>query len=380
MASQNAASPVGLVVGPPVVVLTSVGLVAGFLLLLTGGLLPAAGVTRLSLDACERLVRAADGAPGGVLYLPAPPTWWLVGFHLLLAGVVLMNGVWRKRLAVALAGWTLVALAPPSTGPADELRLTVLAVGHGNCAVLETPDGRCLVVDAGSMAGPAVARRVVAPFLWSRGVRRIDELFLSHADTDHFNGVCELLRRFPIGRVTLTPTFAEKPTREVAEVLRLLDAAGVPRQLATVGHRFAAGGVELDALHPPAGPFGGSENERSLVLRVTHTGHSVLLTGDLEKAGTAALLARQPVLCDVLLAPHHGARAALPPTLIRWADPRMIVVSRGPPRGGPPDFGAVPAWATHDAGAVTVTSHPGGLIAEAFRTNEVRVLVRGGGR
>ncbi len=378
IADQHAASPVGLLVGPPVVLLTSVGLVAGFLLLLSGGWLPLAGVTRLSLAGCEGLVHAADAVPGGVLYLPAPPAWWLAGLHLLLAGVVLSAASWRKRLALALAGWTLLGLIPPAAGPADELRVTVLAVGHGNCAVIETPDGRCLLADVGSTAGPAVVRRAVAPFLWSRGVRRIDELFLSHADTDHFHGIAELLRRFPVGRVTLTPSFADKATPEVGAALRALDAAGVPRQLATAGHRFTAGGVGLEVLHPPAGPFGGSENERSLVLRLTHAGHSILLTGDLEKAGTAALLAREPMPCDVLLAPHHGSRAALPPALVTWANPKLIVASRGPPLGRPLDAGAVTVWATHEVGAVTLVSHPGGLTATAFRTGERRVLVRGG--
>jgi competence protein ComEC len=375
-ADQNAVSPAGLVIGPPVVVLTSVALIAGFLLLVVGPVEPLPTLVRLSLQGCEAVVHAADAVPGGVLFLPAPPGWWLAGFYLMLAGVVLLDGTWRKRLAILLAAWALVGLLPPAAGPADELRVTVLAVGHGGCAVVETPDGRCLLADCGSTAGPAAVRRVVAPFLWHRGVRRVDELFLSHADSDHFNGVGELLRRFPVGRVTLTPSFADKPTPEVAEALRVL--ASVPKALATAGHRFAAGGVQLEVLHPPAGRFGGSENERSLVLRLTHAGHTVLLTGDLEKAGTTTLLATPPRPCDVLLAPHHGSRAALPPALLRWADPRLIVASRGPPLGRPLDAGGVPVWATHDVGAVTLRSHPGGLTAEAFRTGERRVVVRGG--
>lgn len=377
IADQHAASPVVLLVGPPVVLLTSLALVAGFLLLLSGGWLPLAGVTGLSLSGCEQLVHAADRLPGGVVYLPAAPIWWLVGFYLLLACVVLMDRRWQKRLAIALTGWALLVFVPSVSGPADELRVTILAVGHGNCAVIETPDGRCLVADVGSTAGPSMVRRVIAPFLWSRGIRRIDELFLSHADSDHFNGVAELQRRFPVGRVTLTPSFADKPTPEVGAALRVLDTAGVPRALAVAGHQFAAGAVELEVLHPPAGPFGGSENERSMVLRVTHAGHVIMLTGDLEKAGTAALLSQPPRPCDVMLAPHHGSRAALPPALLAWATPKLVVASRGPPLGRPLETATVPVWTTHEVGAVTVRSHAGGLTAEAFRTGELRVVQRG---
>src|SRR5262249_56481645 len=90
--------------------------------------------------------------------------------------------------------------------PSDELRVTFLAVGHGGCTVLETPDGRVLVYDAGAMGGSEVTRRHIAPYLWSRGHRRIDELFLSHADLDHFNGVTALLERFAVGPITCAPS------------------------------------------------------------------------------------------------------------------------------------------------------------------------------
>jgi competence protein ComEC len=61
------------------------------------------------------------------------------------------------------------------------MRCTFLAVGHGGCTVIETPDGRTLLYDAGAITGPDVTRRIIAPYLWSRGIRRIDEVFLSQS-------------------------------------------------------------------------------------------------------------------------------------------------------------------------------------------------------
>src|SRR5205085_11054053 len=97
----------------------------------------------------------------------------------------------------------------------DELRCTFLAVGHGGAIVLETSDGRTLLYDAGAIAGPDVTRRHIAPFLWSRGIRRLDEVFISHADLDHFNGLPDLLDYFTIGQVTCTPTFADRANAPV---------------------------------------------------------------------------------------------------------------------------------------------------------------------
>ena len=125
-------------------------------------------------------------------------------------------------------------------------------------------------------------------------------MFLSHADADHFNGVAELLSRFPVGQVTLTPSFAEKPTPEVEAALAAIRAWGVPSRLAHTGMHFHAGDVSLRVLHPPPDGPPGIENERSLVLLVTHGAHRILLTGDLEKSGTALVLANPIEPIDVL--------------------------------------------------------------------------------
>lgn len=381
IAEQNIVSPVGLLIGPPLVLLTSVALLCGFLLLLLAPVPLVAGVlaalTRWSLALAERCVHFADNIPGGSVYLPGLPTWWLVGFYLCVAAVVLLGWRHSRLFQLAAVVWVLIGLIVPTVHrPADELRVAFLAVGHGQCVVMETPDGRCLVYDAGATAGPDAVRRVIAPYLWHRGVRRIDEVFVSHADADHFNGLAQLVRRFPVGRVTFTPSFAERPTREVDESIAVLKRADVPMRTVHAGQSFAAGDVSFEVLHPPADGPPGIENERSLVLAVRHAGHTILLTGDLEKAGMTRVLGLPPVPADILQAPHHGSRAAFPAGLREWTKPRWVIVSRGDLYSNTvtdADTG-VPTWDTHTHGTVTVRSHPSGLTVEAFRTGRAEVV------
>jgi competence protein ComEC len=384
-ARQNLISPVGLLVGPPLVLLTAIALIAGFAMLALGSIHPGLGfvpakIAEWSLSLCGRVVSLADAVPGGSIYLPGPPAWWLVGFYAIGAGLLLMPAYTRRWLALLLAwaGVLAVVMLPARSG--DELRVAFVAVGHGGCAVVECPDGRVLMSDVGTLAGPDAVRRSVSPYLWHRGIRRIDELFLSHADLDHFNGIGALLRRFPVGRITLTPSFADKPTPEVAAALAIIAKSGVPVRIAVAGDRLEAGDVTIDVLHPPPDGPAGSENERSLVLRLRHRGHSILLTGDLEKQGTALVTAlpREPV--DVLLAPHHGSKGAWTAEFVRWASPKFVAVSRGTRTTGigPGDAGAgVPLWTTQTHGAITIRSHATGLTAEAYRTGERVVVKRG---
>jgi competence protein ComEC len=318
---------------------------------------------------------------------------WLVGFYLLIAALVLLDRMWTRKALAALGVWLFVGLglgfAPRAS---DEARVTFLAVGHGGCVVIETPDGRVLLYDAGTTGGPDAVRRVVAPYLWSRGINRVDEVFLSHADLDHFNGVPELLRRFHVEQVTMTPTFADKESPGVEAVLAELARRGVRTRVVAAGERLSAGGLTLDVLHPPPAGPPGNENTRSMVLLLRHEGHTVLLTGDLEGEGQGLTTAKPIAPVDVMLAPHHGGKTANAPKgspekpeaglMAAWARPRLVVSSQ---RAGTPtehlraSYGAVGAtvWDTPTFGAVTVRSHATGLVAEAFRGGEVWVITRG---
>jgi competence protein ComEC len=189
-ARYQVVSLAGLVIGPPLVLLTSIALITGFLLLpvavLCAPLVPFfAWVTGRCLAGCDALVFISEPLPFSYSYVGTVPDWWLWIFYPgLLAFLTLecLQKHWRWGLLLGL-GWLCVGLVR-LTGvlaiPPDELRCTFLAVGHGGCTVLETPDGRTLLYDAGALGGPDVTRRQIAPYLWYRGIRRIDEVFLSH--------------------------------------------------------------------------------------------------------------------------------------------------------------------------------------------------------
>jgi competence protein ComEC len=375
---------VALLLLPPLSMLTSIALLAGFVLLAMAALhLPVLWLCalplRFSLGACDFLVDWADRQWWSHIYVPDLPVWWLIGYYAGILAFLTLAGLrnfWRPTLLVGI-GWLclglLLALVRIPTG---EFRCTFLAVGHGGCAVIETPDGRVLLYDAGAIAGEQVAERQIAPFLWQRGIRRIDEVLLSHADLDHFNGLPPLLARFPVGQVTCTPTFAEKKTQGVEYTLEVLAERRIPIRIVQAGDRLLVGeGVEIKVLHPPAKGPEGSENSRSMTLRIVHEGNVILLTGDLEGEGLERVLGLLEGKVDVLMAPHHGSRRIDSEGLVKLARPWLIVSSQGTPlgKGGFPEAylrkGLI-FWTTNDCGAITIRSHATGLTAERFMDRE----------
>lgn len=382
-ARGHVVSPVAVLLGPPVVLLTSVALVAGLVLLFVHALCwPLTPIFAMlvhgSLTSCEWLVRLGERLPGGYWYVSDIPEWWLWVSYLVLFCALLFKPLRQRWRWAAGAGttWLVVGLLWLTVRPrTEELRCTFLAVGHGGCTVLETPDGRVLLYDAGAMTGPDVTRRQIAPFLWHRGIQRIDEVFLSHADLDHFNGLTLLLERFAVGQVSCTPSFAQKNIPGVAVTLAALERHGVPVRILRAGDGLAAGTVTLEVLHPPSTGPDGNENARSLVLLVRHAGHTLLLTGDLEGQGLQRVLGLPAQPVDVLMAPHHGSRAANVPALAEWARPRLVISCQGPPhwpsRGNNPYIErGVPVLGTWPHGAVTVRSRDAGLTVETFVTKQ----------
>ncbi|MFQ3594451.1 MAG: ComEC/Rec2 family competence protein, partial [Gemmataceae bacterium] len=370
-----------LLLGPPLALFTSLALIAGFFLLLFNWL-PGlawllAWIVHLSLRFADILVHFIETWPL-FIYVDVIPGWWIAGLMIGLAAWML----WPIRSGwgiVAAVGWLVVLLTLWCLPHASStLVVTFLDVGHGNATLLQLPDGRAILYDAGSLRGPRSARSI-ADWLTTQRVKRLDDVIVSHADLDHYNALVGLAERVAIGRLLTSATFAQRTTPGVRHTLWHLRR--VPHERLKAGDCLDAGSVKLEVLHPPLGWELGNENARSLVVLVTHGRHSILLTGDLEQEGLAALLAQPPRQAEVLMAPHHGSRRINLQALIRWCGAKLVVSSQAAPARWidepEPLEGQrliVPRWETWREGAVTVSSGTR-LEAYAYRSGEHRVIV-----
>ena len=236
------------------------------------------------------------------------------------------------RFTVAACGWGLVGLmvmlVPSVVG--GSTRAVCAAMGHGCGIVVRTPAGRCLVYDAGRLGAATAAGRSISAVLQTEGVWAIDCLVLSHADTDHFNGVPALLRRFRVRQVVVPAAFLASRSATARGLLEQLRRQRVPVRTAAAGDSIAIDTqCVARVLHPAADlPIDGvSDNERSLVLAVEAAGRRLLLTGDLEGESLSRFIAAGPPTCDVLVAPHHGSDGAGLGRLIDATCADAVVVS-----------------------------------------------------
>jgi len=249
------------------------------------------------------------------------PLAWLghgtqAGVFLILAGLGIILLIVPVGKPVRLLG--IILLLPLLFGqrptPAEgAFWFDMLDVGEGLAIVVRTKD-HTLVYDAGPSfsSGFDTGQAVILPWISRQGVRQIDTMMISHGDNDHIGGAYSLLEGIPVSQV-------------LSSVPERFESASECRG----GSRWEWNEVQFEILHPPEPwPFDG--NNRSCVLRVSNSSHSVLITGDIESMAEFRLRKAIPELeADVLVVPHHGSRTSSSEAFIRAVAPRYALVSTG---------------------------------------------------
>jgi competence protein ComEC len=342
-------------------------LLLGYTKLLLVGIMPTAAEWLSPLmdffsQATIRIAEFFAALPSSSTTTGPLPLWLLVAFYALLGwlGWILMHRprqinslrkvleFWsnqssknlHKPLCIALsllviwaAAFTL--LAPyRSIGSVDEKPIFhILSVGHGTCVIGELSDGSTLCYDAGSLSNFNLAESVVIPFLRRQGIGKIDRLFLSHANLDHYNGVIDLCRNFPVGEIYLSDTLNSK----LQQASRYSALGTLSNYLNELNHVTAVHKGTLLPLRPNSGlievlwppPARGTEhlstNDCSLVLRVQDNKRSFLLTGDIGDIPQKQITST----AEVLLLPHHGSANSGLPEFVETVAPQCIVNSCG---------------------------------------------------
>ena len=265
-------------------------------------------------------------------------------------------------------------------GGGGDYRFHIISVGNGSATVVVGSDQRAALFDAGTTrnidAGQTVARG-----LHALGVRRLERVFISHANFDHYSGIPTLLATVPTQCLSFSPYFkaAAEDDGAVGRLFELLRAAAPgDRSVATVkaDDRLMIGEMFVEVLWPPPGlarEVWGA-NDRSLVFRLHAGGRTVLLPGDIERDAIRGLLqaeraGRVRLAADVLVAPHHGSVVRRDTAAFLTAvNPEVVVVSSATPR---PKFAVLVRETlgsrcrlliTRDVGAVTIRITPAGEI------------------
>lgn len=347
-----------------------------------------AGTIHVVLQYYETICRLTEKLPCHRIITGQPQLWQIFLYYVMLGLFCYLSkpsqqtkpGLLRRRryrifLLVAAVCLVLIHI-PESTG----LTITNLDIGQGDCAVIRTEEN-VILIDGGSSDVKQVAKYRISRYLKYYGISRIDYFFITHSDSDHVNGMMEILRDrsrmgLQIGAVVVPDI--EKRDAEYENIVSEIKKSGIPLIKMKWGGGLCSGGITVRCLHPAPDYEWKTENDYSLVLQLDYGSFRGIFTGDLEEAGEREILGRISDV-DYLKVGHHGSKGSSSSAFLEKISPETAVISAGyKNRYGHPaketlerlEKLGTEVYSTIDCGAVTIKVGEEGYQVSAYRQGE----------
>ncbi len=222
----------------------------------------------------------------------------------------------------------------------DDLRVTMIDVGHGNAALMELPEGYNILIDGGGFSDNSIfdtGARIIAPFLWQKKIKTVDTLVLSHPNSDHLNGLIYIAEHFNVKNVwTNNEAASTLGYKKFMEAIKK-NKIHMPEYKEIAGIHLI-NGVCLNIFYPPPDFIEKRKketwrnlNNNSLVLKASFGAKSFLFPGDIQTRAEyeLAAIAGDKLKSTVLLAPHHGSKTSSTEMFIEKVNPEVIIISSG---------------------------------------------------
>ncbi len=333
-----------------------VGLAANVLVLPLAGIMLNSGVAAIALSyVAAPLARAAGWIASLALHWTLACLVWLEHFHIslqrlpdpnltlwtvaALATITALALVRRHRVLV-FAGLAMLFTAAgvgafyspaPRLFP-GKLEITAIDVGQADSILVISPEGKAMLVDAGGSLGPVrsefdYGEDVISPYLWTRGIERLDVVVLTHAHADHIGGLARIIENFRPRELWVGRNPETKALERVYSTATQ-DSASVRTHAAE--EILPWSGTEIRFLSPPADwvPKPKKSNDDSLTFLISFEHTSALLAGDVERK-MEALIASESPRADLLKVAHHGSATSTNPDFLAAVQPKVAVISVG---------------------------------------------------
>jgi competence protein ComEC len=306
-------------------------------------------------------------------YLPAWSMFDITAAYVVLGAVFCTLSV--KKSKPVMVGIMVVLISiygirmMTQSGPPDHMTVTVLDVGQGNAALIQTIENKTILVDGGGFSGATqfdVGRYVVAPFLWQQGITALDAVILTHPDSDHMNGLVFILENFQVG--TLVKNRDTSPHSAFERIMAACRKKKIPVFIPDCEkNQMNWENTGLSFFQCRSVNTEWDVNDNSLVFKLTWDQFSMLFPGDIQ-AGREGLLAgdkNNRLSAGILLSPHHGSNSSSTRVFLDQVAPETVVISCGfnnPYRFPHPDVihryekNNIRIFRTDKHGAVTITS------------------------
>ena len=204
------------------------------------------------------------------------------------------------------------------------LKIYFIDVGQGDCTLIITPKGKKILIDGGEGKN-----EILLPYLLDRGINKIDYIIISHFDSDHCNGLIEVMEKIKVGKVIVSKQPGE--SEEYRNILEIIKRKNIEACVVKAQDRIT---IEKDLYINILNPAGKLEfndlNNNAMVAKLIYKNFSMLFTGDIEKAEeNIAQKYKNNLKSTILKVAHHGSKTSTNEEFLKYVEPQIALIGVG---------------------------------------------------
>jgi beta-lactamase superfamily II metal-dependent hydrolase len=266
--------------------------------------------------------------------------------------------------ASQVAPVTDIPVQSQSTTNDKKLRIAILDVGQADSILVQIPNGKNLLIDAGNNEDAAT----IITYLQKLGINKLDILIGTHPHEDHIGSLDTVIEKFAVGQIVMPPVTTT--TDAFRDVIKAIAAKGQKITKAEGGLVLDLGSEVSALLLAPNSRIYEDLNNYSAVVKINYGQNSFLFAGDAQELSELEMVqAGYDLKSDLIKVGHHGSQTSSSEIFLAKVQPKYAVISVGKGnRYGHPSQETLDRLARFGA-EVYRTDQSGTIIAESDGTN-----------